>query len=142
MRAYGVRILRVALGVVFVWFGALKIVGESPVEGLIRAVSYALPAQADFVLILGVWEVLIGLGLLSAVMLRTTLLLLWLQLAGTFLVFFVRPDIAFEGANPLLLTNEGEFVVKNIVLLSAGLVIGGTVHHRRGGGGEGRIEPE
>lgn len=142
MREHGIFALRLALGFVFVWFGALKLVGESPVADLVRKVGYALPAQADFVLIFGVWEVLIGLGLLFAVMMRTTLLLLWMQLAGTFLVFVLRPDVAFEGWNPLLLTEEGEFVVKNLVLLTAGVVIGGTVHHGRGEGGEGHIEPE
>lgn len=142
MRAHGIRVLRYALGTVFVWFGALKVVGRSPVADLILAVSYAFPTQIDFVLVFGVWEILIGLGLLSAVMLRTTLLLLWTQLAGTFLVLVLRPDIAFQGFNPLLLTSEGEFVVKNLVLLSASLVIGGTVRHRQGGGGEGHIEPD
>jgi putative oxidoreductase len=43
---------------------------------------------------------------------------------GTFLVLVVQPDIAFQEANPLLLTTEGEFVIKNLVLLSAGLLIG------------------
>lgn len=142
MRAHGILVLRYALGLVFVWFGALKLVGRSPVEDLILAVSYAIPARVDFVLVFGVWEVLIGLGLLFALMLRTTLFLLWLQLAGTFLVLVIRPDIAFQGGNPLLLTSEGEFVVKNVVLLSASLVIGGTVRHRRGGGGEGHVEPD
>ena len=59
---------------------------------------------------------------------HSTLLLFWLQLAGTFLVLILRPDIAFQqGTNPLLLTTEGEFVIKNLVLISAGLVVGGTV---------------
>jgi putative oxidoreductase len=47
-----------------------------------------------------------------------------LQMLGTFLVLVVQPDIAFQEANPLLLTTEGEFVIKNLVLLSAGLLIG------------------
>lgn len=142
MRDHGVLALRLSLGVVFTWFGLLKIVGHSPVADLVRAVAYLFPGTREIVLILGVWELLIGLGLLFAFALRATLLLLALQMLGTFLVFVVRPDIAFEGANPLLLTTEGEFVVKNLVLLAAGIVIGGTVRHRRGGGGDGRIEPE
>ena len=52
-------------------------------------------------------------------------------MAGTFLVLVVKPEIAFQGGNPLLLTTEGEFVIKNLVLIAAGLVVGGSV--QRGG---------
>jgi putative oxidoreductase len=43
---------------------------------------------------------------------------------GTFLVLVIQPEVAFQDGNPLLLTTEGEFVIKNLVLLSAGLMIG------------------
>jgi hypothetical protein len=55
---------------------------------------------------------------------RIALPLLVLQMAGTFLVLVILPGIAFRDGNPLLLTVEGEFVVKNLVLFSAALVIG------------------
>ena len=126
MQAYGVRMLRVALGVVFIWFGALKLIGHSPVYDLVARTVYWLPPKF-FVPFLGVWEVAVGLGLLMRVALRLTLFLFWLQLAGTFLVLVLHPGIAFQGGNPLLLTMEGEFVIKNLVLISSGLVIGGTV---------------
>jgi len=83
-----------------------------------------------YVPFLGVWEVAVGLGLLVGVALRLVLLLFWLQLAGTFLVLVVRPDIAFQAGNPFLLTTEGEFVVKNLVLIAGGLVVGSTVRTR------------
>ena len=72
-----------------------------------------------------------GAGLLFGAALRLTLFLLWLQLAGTFLVLIVRPDIAFQHGNPLLLTTEGEFVIKNLVLIAAGLAVGSTVSEGR-----------
>ena len=130
MSAHGVRLLRLSLAVTFIWFGMLKVVGVSPVRDLVAHTVYWVSPEF-FVPFLGVWEVVVGLGLLFAVAIRLTLLLFWLQLAGTFLVLILRPDIAFQqGANPLLLTTEGEFVIKNLVLISAGLVVGGTV--RRG----------
>jgi uncharacterized membrane protein YkgB len=58
---------------------------------------------------------------------RLVLLLLVAQLIGTFLVLIVRPDIAFDNGNPLLLTTEGEFIVKNLVLISAALTVGSQV---------------
>ena len=49
---------------------------------------------------------------------------------GTFLVFLLLPDLTFQDGNPLLLTTEGEFVLKNLVLLSAGLVVGSQLAAR------------
>jgi mannose-6-phosphate isomerase-like protein (cupin superfamily)/uncharacterized membrane protein YphA (DoxX/SURF4 family) len=126
MTAHGARLLRVALGVTFVWFGALKVAGLSPVADLVAQTVYWLP-PAFFVPFLGWWEVVVGVGLLFGVALRLVLLLFWLQMAGTFLVLVLRPELAFQSGNPLLLTVIGEFVVKNLVLIAAGLVIGSTV---------------
>ncbi|GBD13717.1 hypothetical protein HRbin24_01756 [bacterium HR24] len=132
MQRYGVSLLRLAVATVFVWFGALKLAQRSPVADLVAGTVYWLPARS-FVRLLGAWEVAVGLGLLTGVALRLTLLLFWLQMAGTFLVLVVRPDISFQKKNPLLLTMTGEFVIKNLVLIAAGLVIGSTVPGRHRG---------
>ncbi|TSC67249.1 MAG: hypothetical protein G01um101472_473 [Parcubacteria group bacterium Gr01-1014_72] len=124
MRRHSVAILRIALGVVFLWFGLLKVFGESPVREFIALTYSFLPAD-PFILVLGVWETAIGLGLIFKKFLRVTLGLLWLQMLGTFGVFLLEPSMFFSGGNPLLLTMEGEFVVKNIVLAASGIVIGG-----------------
>lgn len=124
MREHGPTLLRLALGMVFVWFGALKVIGRSPVAGLVATTLPFMPADAA-VIGLGVVEILVGLGLLTRIALRPVLVVFWLQLAGTFLVFIVAPSVAFQDRNPLLLTREGEFIVKNIVLIAAGIVVGG-----------------
>lgn len=129
MEHYGVWLLRVALGIVFVWFGALKILGRSPVGDLVASTVYWADPRW-FVPFLGGWEVVVGLGLLFRVALRLVLFLFWLQMAGTFLTLVIRPDLAFQAGSPLLLTTTGEFVIKNLVLISAGLVIGSTVPRR------------
>jgi len=126
MAAYGPFLLRLALGLVFVWFGALKVADRSPVAQLVAETVYWVP-EGFFVRFLGVWEVTIGLGLLLGIAMRLTLLLFFLQMVGTFLVLVVQPDTAFQDGNPLLLTTEGEFVIKNLILISAGLVIGSRV---------------
>lgn len=126
MTTFGIRILRVCLGIVFVWFGLLKVIGKSPVAELVAQTVYWVSPQA-FVPFLGVWEMVVGIGLLCSFATRLVLLLFWLQMAGTLLVLVLRPDMAFQGGNPFLLTVEGEFVIKNLVLIAAGLVVGGTV---------------
>lgn len=127
---WSVPVLRVSLGVVFVWFGALKIGRISPVADLVAQTVYWVDPRW-FVPALGVVEVLIGLGLIMGVGLRIVLFVFLAQMVGTFLVLVVRPDVAFVNGNPLLLTTVGEFVVKNLVLLAAGLVVGSTVRGPR-----------
>jgi putative oxidoreductase len=127
---WGIPLLRVSLGIVFLWFGALKIGRVSPVADLVaRTVYWVDPSW--FVPLLGAVEVIIGAGLLAGRALRAVLALFWLQMLGTFLVLVVQPEVAFQRGNPLLLTVEGEFVVKNLVLLSAGMVVGSTVRKRK-----------
>jgi putative oxidoreductase len=128
MSSYAILIIRVSLGIVFVWFGLLKVMGVSPVSDLASQVVYWLPSEL-FVSLLGIWEMAIGICLLLGKALRVILSLMFLQLAGTFLVLIMRPEAAFQGGNPLLLTTEGEFVIKNLVLIAAGLAVGGTVRY-------------
>lgn len=125
LRKYSPAILRISLGVVFLWFGALKVVGLSPVADLLEKTVWWLPSSTT-VMVLGVLEVAIGLGLTFRIAPRLILLLFTLQMIGTFLTFFVVPGMMFEG-NPLKLTVLGEFVVKNLVLLAAGLSVASAV---------------
>lgn len=134
MAAHGVLLLRLSLGIVFLWFGALKLIpGVSPAENLatetISLLSGGLVPHAVIPYGLGVWECLIGLGLMSGVWLRVVLLLLALQMAGTFTPLVLFPEACFTRA-PLVPTLEGQYIIKNLVLVAAALVIGATV---RGG---------
>jgi uncharacterized membrane protein YkgB len=126
LRRHAETALRLALATVFIWFGALKVIDRSPVAELVADTIAYLPASF-IVPALGSVEVAIGVGLLLGVGLRLVLLLFILQMAGTFLVFVTQPGAAFQSGNPLLLTTLGEFVVKNLVLMAAGLVIGSRV---------------
>ena len=122
--------MRLSLGIVFVWFGALKVFGVTPVSDLVAATVYWVDPDW-FVPFLGVVEMLVGAGLILRRALRLILAVFLAQMAGTFLVLILLPDVAFQDGNPLLLTVEGEFVVKNLVLLSAGLVVGSMVGRER-----------
>jgi uncharacterized membrane protein YkgB len=129
MARNGITLLRIGLGVVFVWFGALKLVpGLSPAEDLVRATVPFLPGEI-FLPVLGVWEILIGLGFLTGRALRLTILLLFLQMPGTISPVFLLPERVFT-MFPFGLTLEGQYIVKNVVLIAAAIVIGATV---RGG---------
>ena len=130
LRRWAIPALRVSLGVVFLWFGALKIFDITPVTNLVANTVYWVDPDW-FVPVLGVAEVFVGIGLLTKVGLRAVLGLFVAQMLGTFLVLVIQPDIAFQNGNVFKLTVEGEFVVKNLVLLSAGMVVGTQVRARR-----------
>lgn len=134
MARHAIRLLRISLGIVFLWFGALKLFpGVSPAEALagktISALTFGSLAPSTAVAILAVWECAIGLGLIAGVFLRGTLFLLWLQMLGTVTPLFLFPQECFTVV-PWVPTFEGQYILKNMVLISAGLVLGGTV---RGG---------
>jgi putative oxidoreductase len=124
LRRWSITVLRLALGLVFFWFGALKLFGNSPVVLLIQETYKFLPVHA-FVLFLGGWEILIGLGIVLKRALRCVLVLLCVHLLGTFVALVLNPHVFFIQGLPLFLTSDGEFVMKNLVLIGAGLVIAG-----------------
>jgi uncharacterized membrane protein YkgB len=121
-------LLRLSLAAVFVWFGALKIIGASPVHDLIASTLPFIDADIS-VPALGVVEVVLGLVLAAGVLPRITLLVLAGHLAGTFLTFVTASELMF-GANVFELTADGEFVVKNLVLISAALMLIGHYSRR------------
>lgn len=134
MARNGILLLRLSLGIVFLWFGALKFFpGLSPAQTLagdtIAMLSFGLLSPQTAVILLAAWESVIGLGLLSGRFLRATLFLLWLQMLGTITPLFLFPEICFVSV-PFVPTLEGQYIIKNMVLISAGIVIGATV---RGG---------
>jgi uncharacterized membrane protein YkgB len=135
MARHGILWLRLSVGVVFLWFGALKFFpGLSPAQELaartIERLSAGLVGPEISVPLLAAWECAIGVGLLAGRPLRATLFLLWAQMAGTITPLFLFPRETFL-IPPLVPTLEGQYIIKNIVLISAGLVIGATA---RGGG--------
>lgn len=129
MARHGIQFLRITLGMVFVWFGALKLVpGLSPAENLVGATVPFIP-RGIFLPFLGIWEIAIGLGFLTGRALRVTILLLFLQMPGTLAPVFLLPERVFL-VFPVGLTLEGQYIVKNLVLIAAAITIGATV---RGG---------
>ena len=134
MAEHGLIVLRFAVGIVFLWFGALKLFpGASPAEDLagrtIETLTLGLVPMSVALPILGIWEVAIGVGLIVGRWMRAVLLLLFVQMLGT-----VTPLVLFASETfsvfPIKPTLEGQYIIKNIVIVSAAIVLGATV---RGG---------
>ena len=126
MSGYGIISLRIGLGIIFLWFGMLKFFpGLSPAEELVRNTVYFMDPDI-LIPMLACWESLIGIGLITGKFMRITLLLLFLQMPGTALPLIILPEQVWTSF-PFGLTLEGQYIVKNLVLIGAGLVLGGTV---------------
>ena len=118
----GTQVLQVSVGLVYLWFGALKLFpGASPATELITTTYPFLP-EALFVPFLGVWEVVIGIGYLSGRFLRVTMTLMVMQMLGAMSPIMLNPAAVFVRV-PFVLTLEGQYIVKNVVLLAAALVV-------------------
>lgn len=140
MADHGLLYLRLALGVVFLWFGALKFFPDlSPAQDLaartIGVLTAGLVSPSVAVPALAAWEVAIGVGLLVGRWMRLVLLLLFVQMLGT-----ITPLVLFPAETwtrfPISPTLEGQYIIKNLVLVAAAIVLGGTVR-----GGELTAEP-
>jgi len=126
-----VLLLRLGLGVVFLWFGALKLVpGLSPAEALVAKTVCSIVDPHVFVPLLAVWECAIGLGLLLRRYLRVTLVLLGVHMAGTFLPLVTCPEAVWTRF-PYAWTLEGQYILKNLVLIAAAISVANSL--RNGG---------
>lgn len=115
--------MRLALGLVYVWYGCLKVAGVSPAASLVRDMVSAIGSPSWIVPVFGVLEIFIGLWLLSGRHLRYLLPLFVAHMLGTLGVLVLLPGQSYQHHNPLALTFTGEFVTKNFVLLTAGIVV-------------------
>jgi len=118
---HSVSLLRYSLALVFFWFGVLKPIGVSSATGIVSQTVYFLPPEV-FVPVLGVWEMAIGVCLLSRRLLRVGIALLLLQMAGTFLPLVLLPNVSFVTV-PFVPSLEGQYIIKNLVLISGALVV-------------------
>lgn len=129
MEKWGHRIHRLTLAIVFLWFGTLKVAGYKSATSLIAHTVYVASPEV-MVPILGLWEVAIGIGLIIHPLARVALLLLAIRLIGTLLALVLRAEICFVEV-PLVPSMEGQYLVKDLLLFGAALVIGGTIRKER-----------
>ena len=111
MSKWGVTLLRYSLGIIYIWFGALKPLGLSPAQELVENTVYWFENPKTFVPILGIWEVVIGITMIIKPLIRVSIILLFIQMPGTFLPLVLFPEVCFTNF-PFGLTLEGQYIVK------------------------------
>jgi uncharacterized membrane protein YkgB len=130
MKSAGIPSIRLSFGVIFIWFGILKPLGLSPAEGLLKATVVWLPfgSPDNWLIIIGLWEVVIGVFFFFNKTTRIAITLLFLQMVGTFMPLIVLSEVTFQSNNFLLPTLEGQYIIKNLMIISAALVLGGEIN--------------
>lgn len=134
LAAHGLTLLRISIGLIFVWFGVLKFwpnlsAADQLATDTIDRLSLGVISGDVARVLLALLETAIGIGLVTGRFMRLTLLMLLGQMLGTVTPLFLFTDLTWT--DPLVPTLEGQYILKNLVLVSAALTIGATV---RGGG--------
>ena len=119
-------LIRIPLFIIFFWFGILKVLKMSPATELIIDTVFWMPllSAENWVIIIGYWEMAIGLCFLNKKTTLIAVILMFLQMTGTFLPLVILPEVTFQNSNLFLPTLEGQYIIKNIIIITAALIIG------------------
>lgn len=122
-----INILGITIGVVYLWFGILKFFPAlSPAEDLakqtIQALTFGLVSPKVSIILLAVWETLIGLALISNVYRKTIIWVTFVHILLTFSPFFLFPEQSFSSL-PYGFTLLGQYIFKNIIIVGALIVL-------------------
>lgn len=130
MRRWSTPAIRFSFGIIFIWFGILKPFGISSAESLLIATVVWLPLGTPefWLIVIGWWEVVIGVTFLFSRTTKIAIALLFLQMFGTFIPLVVLPEVTFQNGNIFTPSLEGQYIIKNILIISAALVLGGKFY--------------
>ena len=133
MQQLGVPAVRISFAIIFFWFGILKPFGLSSAESLLKATVAWLPFGEPniWLILIGWWEVVIGITFLFKKTTKIAIGLLFLQMVGTFMPLLFLPEITFQNGNYLLPTLEGQYIIKNVMIISAALMMGGRFYKNK-----------
>lgn len=130
MNKWSSSAIRVSFAIIFIWFGILKPFDVSSAESLLKATVVWLPFGTPefWLVVIGWWEVAIGVTFLFPQTTKIAIGLLFLQMFGTFMPLVVLPEVTFQNGNLLTPSLEGQYIIKNVMIISAALALGGKYH--------------
>ncbi len=126
---YSGAIARLAIAIVYIWFGILKVAGLSPAGPLVHSLfdrTIHFMSFDTFYVLFAWFEVLIGVLILIPRFTRAAILLLFLHLITTVLPLFLLPHIAWQA--PFVPTLEGQYIIKNVLILALAIGVIADTH--------------
>ncbi len=124
LRIASLPISRLAIFVVYFWFGILKVLGLSPASPLVKALlERTMPfiGPSEFLVIFGLFEVLIGIVFLIPRLERFAIALLVIHLITTVMPLFLLKSASWTGI--MVPTLEGQYIIKNVLIVALAVVI-------------------
>lgn len=123
-RQHSLRFSRFAIFIVYFWFGALKVFAESPANPLVAGLlAKTLPGVpfATFIVLLGIFEMIIGITFLFPRFDRLAIFLLCIHLVMVLIPLILLPQVAWQGF--LVPTLEGQYMIKNILIIAIAISV-------------------
>ena len=126
------RILAISIGICYLWFGVLKFFPElSPADALakdtITILTFGVISPQVSIILLAIWEVAIGIGLIFNLYMRKIIFFTLIHMVCTFTPLFFFPELSFNHS-PFTLTLVGQYIMKNVIIISALLMLYPTSH--------------
>ncbi len=128
-RKISVPVARFGLFVVFFYFGILKVLGLSPASGLVQALfeqTISFISFDVFLILFGLFECLIGILFIMRGFERVVIPLLFLHMVTTFMPLFILPEATWSAF--MVPTLEGQYIIKNLVIIAAAVGIAAHLH--------------
>ena len=128
-KKYSFPLARVAIFIVFFWFGALKVIGASPASPLVAGLlGRTLPFMTfpTFITLFGVFEMMIGLLFLIPHAERVAIIFLFIHMITTLVPLALLPSVTWSG--PFIPTLEGQYIIKNLVIIALAFGIAAHLH--------------
>ncbi len=126
-----ILISRIALFIIYFWFGFLKVIGQSPASTMVhtlfdKTMAHMMPfiSFGIFIVLFGLFEMLIGLLFILPGWERWALSLFAFHMVTTILPIFVMSEVWTHFMVPTL---EGQYIIKNIALIACALSIWSTI---------------
>ena len=124
---------KLAIFVVFFWFGVLKVIGDSPANPLVKNLTEStLPflTFSQFIICFGIFEMAIGITFLIPKLERVAIFLLAVHMITTFLPLVMLPFVTWQSfAVPTL---EGQYIIKNLAIIGLAMGIAAHLHKHKG----------
>ncbi len=124
---HALNLLRISIGIIYVWFGALKFFPKlSPADQLakdtIDLITFGLFSSTTSILLLAIWETVLGVFLLAGIWRQYVFFMLLLHMVCTFIPLFFFVDLSLT-TSPYAFTLVGQYIMKNIIIICAALVL-------------------
>lgn len=131
-RRVSIPAARLALFVVFFWFGALKVIGMSPASGVVeRLFNETIPFMpfSTFLILFGLYECLIGVLFLYRGAERLVIPMLIVHMITTTGPLVALPQETWSAF--LVPTLEGQYIIKNLLIVAAAIGIAANLEPLR-----------